>query len=346
MTRAFLWRFIRTVLFFFDPESAHRTLMKSLGVVHALFPGFIRWISGTPKSFTPMNKEIFGINFWHPLGLAAGFDKDAEYLPLLQDLGFSFVEIGTVTPLTQPGNDRPRLFRDSKSQSLFNRMGFNSAGATQVARNLRVARKNLRAGFRVGVNIGKNKNTEIQYAHLDYERAIEPFEGLIDYVVINVSSPNTPGLRDLQTPLALQKIFKAVQGKVACWPHPVPILVKLAPEVEMTDFDVLSGVLEPLGLSGWVLTNTLMGTFSSVNSLAGGWSGGKLTALSRDFLSQARLRTALPIISVGGIMSTKEACFRLKSGAQLIQIYSGWVFNGPRFPANIVSAVSTQDINK
>jgi dihydroorotate dehydrogenase len=336
-----IWKAIKPFLFLVDAETAHYFSIRSLSLFHRFFPWVVRWINGISevgKTSENFRTKAFGLDFYHPVGLAAGFDKNGEYLPLLQDLGFSFVEVGTVTPLPQPGNNRPRLFRDPNSHSIFNRMGFNGAGALQVAQNLSKALPKLRKDFRIGLNIGKNKETSVQNTPLDYKIAVQPFEDLINYVVINVSSPNTPGLRDLQTPQALKSIFEAVHSEISKWAKPIPILIKLAPEIESHEFDLMAATLEPLGLAGWVFTNTLGGTHPQ-QELSGGWSGGRLTQISRNFLLQTHTKTKLPIISVGGIMEGKEACFRLKNGASLIQVYSGWVYAGPRFVSRLLRAI-------
>jgi dihydroorotate dehydrogenase len=268
------------------------------------------------------------------VGLAAGFDKNGEILTGLPALGFGFAEIGTVTPRPQPGNDRPRLFRDPMRESLFNRMGFNGLGAAVVAANLAKAKMNLPQHFIVGVNLGKNKDTPAEKAKDDYLRAASYFKDLADYLVINVSSPNTPGLRSLQTVNALKPIVLEVMQLITGWKHKPPLLLKLAPELGAEDLAHLIQALEPEGVDGWVLTNTLAGKHPD-SEFAGGWSGKILTPHSRSSLQVARGVTAKPIISVGGILSVEEAATRMEMGANLIQIYSGWIFNGPCFPNRI-----------
>jgi dihydroorotate dehydrogenase len=198
------------LLYLFDPEWIHQTIVALLRALHAASPALVRWISGASTASTGPGRIVFGIQFRTPLGLAAGFDKNAELLAALPDLGFGFSEVGTVTPRPQPGNPRPRLFRDVGAQSLFNRMGFNNDGATRVAERVRHARAKLPPGFVVGVNLGKNKDTPEENAASDYEAAAREFEGLADYLVLNVSSPNTPGLRGLQDSDKLRPIESGI----------------------------------------------------------------------------------------------------------------------------------------
>lgn len=293
--------------------------------------------------------ELHGlpIEFGSRLGLAAGFDKNCEILEFLPNLGFGFAEIGTVTPRGQAGNLRPRLARNLDSKCIFNRMGFNNLGAEIVARRLSQKKGMLPALFRVGVNVGKNFDTPVEDAARDYELAIRPFQGLADYLVVNVSSPNTIGLRSLQTLEGLKAILGKMADEVGKWKIKPPIFLKLAPELCGPPLiDLISGLeswnhlaQDPL-LSGWVLTNTQMGKFDlGKGELPGGWSGAVLTEPSMRSLREVRSVSQKTIISVGGVMSVQDGIQRVLAGADLIQIYSGWVFNGPRFPFRIRRAV-------
>lgn len=350
--RTVLWGFVRQVLFKFDAERAHHGVVKFLGLSSTLAPRGLRWLGGVapePRKGLSGVSEVFGLPFGSRVGLAAGFDKNAEAIQAFPALGFGFAEIGTVTPLPQLGNPAPRLFRDVGGASLFNRMGFNNLGADRVAANLRRARPALPAYFPVGVNIGKGRDTAVQDAADDYAQAVRPFRGLVDFVVINVSSPNTQGLRSLQTVEFLEPIVGKVLEQVSQWQglghfkRTPPVLLKLAPELSVQELAPIFTQGEKWGISGWVLTNTLAGTWtqgrqrrgSESQCLSGGWSGAKLTELSRERLREARQMTHLPMISVGGICSVEEAATRFKLGADLIQIYSGWIFNGPSFPSQI-----------
>ncbi|HCM41176.1 MAG: dihydroorotate dehydrogenase (quinone) [Bdellovibrionales bacterium GWB1_52_6] len=339
--RRIFWACLKKVLFLFDAERVHVFAVHVLKLFQICSPriGYspIRILSGASdpcleEAEESLRVHVMGMDFISPIGLAAGFDKDAEIVQTLPHLGFGFAEIGTVTPLPQPGNERPRLFRDPAENALFNSMGFNGLGAAVVAGNLAHGRSLLPSDFRVGVNIGKNKQTPLEKAPLDYARAASFFEGLADYLVINVSSPNTPGLRQLQTSESLKPIIEAVLSVVKTWPARPPVLLKLAPELDDAALDHLIQTMEASGMGGWVLTNTLGGQF---RDRSGGWSGAPLTELSRARLLKVRSLTRLPIISVGGIMDPEEALLRLDSGADLIQIYTGWIYRGLGFPAEI-----------
>ena len=332
MIRRFLWKLAKWLLFQLEPEKAHRLLFS---ILQLKIP--IRIVSGAPRWEPPrVPIEVLGMNFRSRLGLAAGFDKDAEILGRLPALGFGFAEIGTVTPRPQSGNDRPRLFRDPASEAIFNRMGFNGLGATVVSTRLQKLRPELPEGFRVGVNIGKNRDTSLDRAAEDYRTAARAFEGIADYLVINVSSPNTAGLRSLQTQEALKPLVSEVLELVSGWKKRVSVLVKLAPELKGDELLTILKATEDLGVNGFVLTNTLAGTLIVRGTqVDGGWSGKPLQEASRARLREARAVTRLPIISVGGISDADEALTRLKLGADLVQIYTGWIYGGPSFPVEI-----------
>jgi len=345
--RSLFWTLIRAFLFLRDAEKVHLSMVKWTRRLKKFNNGtLLRVVSGAEvPSKKSVNVSVFGVTFSSPLGLAAGFDKNAELVSALPHLGFGFAEVGTVTPRPQPGNPLPRLFRDSKNQSLFNCMGFNGLGAESVSQGIYRAREkgSLPDYFRVGVNIGKNKETPNDQAFEDYAQAVKPFVGLVDYVVINVSSPNTPGLRDLQNQLEeLKKIVESVKEQMSQWSFVPPLLIKLAPEVSVKSLEELIVTLESWGIQGWVMNNTLAGSYqvSQTKTLSGGWSGHPLTTLSLEKLKQVRKLTQRPIISVGGILTPQDAEDRLKSGADLIQIYSGWVFKGPSFPKHVIDRLT------
>jgi len=337
-----IWRLVRFFLFRTDAESAHRATVAMIRLMLRISPFTLRLVSRAPRPELrgPADSPtVFGMCFLSPVGLAAGFDKDAEIIEALPALGFGFAEIGTVTPRPQPGNDRPRLFRDPARRTVFNRMGFNSLGATLVSERLRAAKPRLPEGFRVGVNIGKNKDTPLEKAADDFADAIRPFAGLADYVVINVSSPNTPGLRSLQTVEGLRPIVMAVDVVLKGWSQRPPLLLKFAPEIDVVLLQDLMQAAEPWGIDGWVLTNTLAGEYRP--GVTGGWSGAPLTELARERVTVARSLTRKPIISVGGVVDAEEARMRRRSGADLVQIYSGWIFGGPTFPARVAKSWTT-----
>lgn len=341
-----IWRLARIALFKMDAERVHRISILLIRIAGRI-PSVLRLVSGAPRfevwsqTSSAVSIGAGDLSFAHRVGLAAGFDKDCEILVELPSLGYSFAEIGTVTPRPQEGNPRPRLFRDAKKGEVFNRMGFNGAGAHVVAERLAIAKPKLPAGFRVGINIGKNKDTANERADHDYALAAAPFAGLADYLVINVSSPNTPGLRALQTWDALAPILESVQKTVAGWRSVPPIFLKLAPELDTATLSEIVRRGELAGLGGFVLTNTLAGVWSTPHGgeLPGGRSGSALTLRSREMLREARTLTRLPLISVGGILTADEALMRRKLGADLIQVYSGWVLEGPGFPSELARAL-------
>jgi len=335
-----VWGRLSSVLFRWDAETIHRLVICGIRFLVLFGPlgfWFLRRLS-RPSAPVSGGFERCGLRFVNPVGLAAGFDKDGEILRALPHLGFGFVELGTVTPRPQPGHPRPRLFRDPHQKALFNHMGFNSQGSERVAARLRRVRSRLPQGFGVGINLGKNKDTSAEDAPQDYAVAVRPFSGLVDYVVVNVSSPNTPGLRDLQNPESLEKIVSAVLGEMSHWSSIPPLFLKLAPELTTKHLKAILPLGPHWGVSGWILTNTLGGR----NPLPGGWSGSPLSALSETRLQEAKTWTDLPIISVGGIMNSDIAVQRWKKGAALLEIYSGWVFAGPRLPGKICRALEKE----
>jgi dihydroorotate dehydrogenase len=302
-----LWKGVRPILFRMDAERAHRIGVKVLQWAIRLRPkrgGKKLSVSGCSADradeksnisnrFEP-SPVLFGMKFRSRVGLAAGFDKNAEVLTALPILGFGFGEIGTVTPRPQPGNPRPRLFRDSSQKALFNRMGFNNDGAFVISRRLERMRGQLPDGFRVGVNLGKNKDTPLERAWTDYVEAARPFRSLADYLVINISSPNTPGLRSLQTGQSLKPILEGVRNLTSAWHSMPPLLVKIAPELSGSELSDFIHEVEPWGVDGWILTNTLAGTYQPSDlrsrdlSLEGGWSGGPLAPFAMRSLNEAR----------------------------------------------------------
>lgn len=362
-----IWHFIRFFLFLIDPEAAHSLVCRVLqgiqvlqkkkgkrGITSLSLPQDLSPHSTSQEQRTfsdrnpvpvPQLQSLFGLKFQSRVGLAAGFDKNAEILGALPFFGFGFVEVGTVTPRGQPGQSRPRLFRSTHERSLFNKMGFNNHGALAVAQNLRELRPYLPPDFRVGVNIGKNKDTPLQEAVNDYVESTQILKTLADYLVINVSSPNTPQLRLLQNSNTLKPLIESVLEECARGPSPgrtPPVLLKLSPDLSSEEMASILTQASHWGLSGWVLTNTLPGEIQTPHGLLpGGWSGGKLTHLSRERLKLARSLTSLPIISVGGIMDAGEAQSRIQLGADLIQLYTGWIYEGPFFPKTLNQALQS-----
>lgn len=339
MIRERVWRVLKWFFFRLDPETAHRMTARLIRLGIRMGNAPLRIASGASrrKVLPGEAPQVFGMSFASRVGLAAGFDKDAEMVEGLPALGFGFCEIGTVTPRPQPGNERPRLFREPAREALFNRMGFNGLGATVVAERLAQSKPRLPESFRVGVNLGKNKDTSLENAADDYILAAKAFRGLADYLVINVSSPNTPGLRSLQTVEALRPIVEGVGREIARWTKRPPLLLKLAPELSGMDLEAVIRGAESWGIDGWVLTNTLGGAWSKglKQELPGGWSGAPVRDASRASLKQARALTKLPIVSVGGIFDAEEAMARRELGADLVQLYSGWIYRGPGLPFEV-----------
>jgi dihydroorotate dehydrogenase len=293
------------------------------------------WLARRYKRLSPgLAREVLGLRFPGPVGLAAGLDKDARYVDALSTLGFGFIEIGTVTPRPQPGNPKPRLFRLPLDRALVNRMGFNNEGATSAAARLR--RRKTGTGVLIGGNIGKNKDTAEASAAADYVTCLEALYDTVDYFVVNVSSPNTPGLRSLQDAAPLGRILSAVQeanrrrgGK--------PLLVKVAPDLTDEQLDELLGILPPHGVDGVVATNTTIsreGLRSPVNLVSaageGGLSGAPLKDRSTAFIRKIRARApGLCIIASGGILEPADALEKTEAGADLVQVYTGFVYEGP-----------------
>ena len=282
-----------------------------------------------------------GITFPGHLGLAAGMDKNATAVQGFADLGFSFVEIGTVTPLSQPGNERPRAWRHPGAQALRNRMGFNNDGADAVARRLAHVRR-TRAGERlvIGVNIGKNKATAVSEASRDYAYAARTLAPYADYLVVNVSSPNTPGLRDLQAVQKLRPILEATilaRNEVATSRGPVPVLVKISPDISATDLPEIASLVNDMDIAGVVATNTTI----DHDYGPGGLSGRPLREPARAMVESLRslLGSDACIIGVGGIASVEDAQAMLDSGATLVQAYTGFVYGGPLWPAQVNRAL-------
>lgn len=330
---------LRPLLFCLDPEKAH-DLTFGLG-------GFLQHLPlPTPTPRPDLARTVRGLRFPNPLGLAAGLDKGASLLPIWQALGFGAVEIGTVTPRPQPGNPKPRLFRLPGEGLILNRMGFNSEGAAVVATRLRDRPR----GLVVGGNLGKNKETPEAQALDDYRSAFRTIAPLVDYTVLNVSSPNTPGLRSLQAPEALKPLLAGILTlRQGLGLEAQPLFLKLAPDLAPEDLDAIADVAVAAGIDGLIATNTTLDRgIVSLAALpkveawgAGGLSGRalrpKARAVQRRLL--ARLAGRLPLIACGGISGPEDAQEALADGAALIQIYSALIFEGPSLPARILKAL-------
>lgn len=329
-----MYKLIRPLLFSLSPETIHHLVFKILQIKGKL-PGF-RFFTRLLflKADTRLERSLFGLRFKNPVGLAAGLDKNAILVDELAALGFGFIEIGTLTPRAQPGNDRPRLFRLTEDSALINRMGFNNDGVDQAVSHL----KKRRSDVIVGGNIGKNKVTPNEQAQEDYAYCFEHLFPYVDYFVINVSSPNTPGLRELQEKDPLRKLLLFVKGLNEARPHPKPILLKIAPDLTSAQLDDVIEILQETAIDGVVATNTTIdrdGLATSAEQLqdigAGGLSGKPLAHRSTEIIRylRSRLGKDFPIIGVGGIMTPADALEKLRAGADLIQIYTGFIYEGP-----------------
>jgi len=327
-------RIIRPILFSMDAEKAHHFTIKCLDVLGSSAIG--RWLLKTlfTNDFSNQPIEICGLKFRNRVGLAAGLDKDAVAFRGLSALGFGFVEVGTVTPEPQPGNDRPRLFRLKKDEALINRMGFNNHGVKAMRAKL----VNHTEGMIIGGNIGKNKSTPNENAVNDYLKCMKALHDVVDYFVVNISSPNTPGLRELQDEDHLTDLLAQLVHDNNTYSQPKPIFVKIAPDLSDEQLGTTVEVINKSGVHGVIATNTTIGRndlLTSDDELKaignGGLSGKPLSKRSTEVITKIRskARKGLIIIASGGVNSSKDALNKLESGADLIQIYTGFVYEGP-----------------
>ncbi len=338
-----MYKVLRFILFLLPPERAHYTAMFLLQVGLAI-PGLRHWIKRSYKPPHTKPFQLLGLTFPNKVGLAAGFDKDARWLHLEKALGFGFVEVGTVTPLPQSGNDKPRLFRLKADLALINRMGFNNRGAQAMARRL----QRRPGGMVVGGNIGKNKNTPNEEATEDYLKAFDALYPFVDYLVVNVSSPNTPGLRALQEKDSLLEILNALMHARKMHSKTKPLLLKIAPDLNDSQLLEIADVLKETGIDGVVATNTTISRKSlKTPSLVieqighGGLSGAPLKNRSTEVIKflRAVMGPDFPIIGVGGIFSAEDAQEKLDAGANLVQIYTGFIYEGPSIVKSIAIGV-------
>jgi dihydroorotate dehydrogenase len=351
-----MYAFLRRILFLFDAEAVHYFAMNAFKLLCAV--PFIKPVFR--KAFDPqslkLRKKLFGLDFRNPVGLGAGFDKNAKYLDELEVMGFGFVEIGTVTPQPQQGNEKPRLFRLPEDKALVNRMGFNNEGVKVISNRLRNWRKKQAASFAsrprliIGGNIGKNKTTPNEEAWKDYETCFRELFDCVDYFVVNVSSPNTPGLRALQEKEALQKILSHLQLINGQQTDRKPLLLKIAPDLTREQLVDVTDLALEIKLDGLVTTNTTIqraGLLTPEERLekigAGGLSGKPLSAASTavlEFISN-QSKAAFPLIASGGIFNGEDALMKIKAGAALLQVWTGFIYEGP----GIVKSICT-DLEK
>ena len=331
-----MYRIIKPIFFQFDPEKVHHFVVKNLNWFNHKFPlGKTILRSSFDINIKGLEREVFGIKFKNPVGLAAGFDKNGEYIEALSSLGFGFIEVGTVTPLPQPGNDLPRMFRLEEDQALINRMGFNNKGVDTLAERLRLL-KQKDATIVIGGNIGKNKNTPNEEAVNDYIKCFDRLHEVVDYFVVNVSSPNTPGLRELQEKEPLKNLLNTLQQRNQKNKIIRPILLKIAPDLTNEQLDDIIEIVKETGIAGVIATNTTIDrsglhTRGAVALEAGGLSGKPLTVRSTEVIRYLSEKSgkAFPIIGVGGIHSPEDAKEKIAAGASLIQLYTGFIYEGP-----------------
>jgi dihydroorotate dehydrogenase len=337
---------LRPGFFRLKPEAAHHLTLNMLrlaGTVPLVVPMLQRIFA--PKQPGPAVKA-FGLTFANPVGLAAGYDKEGDAIPGLASLGFSHLEIGTVTPRPQPGNPSPRVFRIPPEEAVINRMGFPNRGAEPVVACLRrlAGETGVYHGTLLGVNLGKNKVTPLEQAVDDYASLIRSFGPVSGYLAINVSSPNTPDLRKLQSRAALEALLGEVaRQRQALLPglnRPLPILVKLAPDLSWAEIDDALAAIEVTGMDGVIATNTTLSRASlrsPLGSEAGGLSGAPLRALSTEVIRYIVKHTHLPVVGVGGIMAPHDAREKLDAGAVLVQLYTGMIYAGPGLVQTILN---------
>ena len=339
-----MYKIVRFILFFFNPEFIHNILFKLIKFT-AMIPGINWiWILLFKVQDTRLEREVFGLKFENPVGLAAGFDKDAKLFDELGAFGFGFVEIGTVTPLPQEGNPKPRLFRLKQDKALINRMGFNNSGIEAISSRLRRKKTKLI----IGGNIGKNKLTPNEDAVSDYEICFEKLFPYVDYFAVNVSSPNTPGLRDLQQKAPLTALLNRLQELNSAKDKRKPILLKIAPDLTNSQLDDIITIVADTKIDGVIATNTTIdrnGLKTDKNKLKaigdGGLSGNPVKSRSTEVIKYLAdtSNKAFPIIGVGGIHSTEDALEKLDAGATLVQLYTGFIYEGPALIKRINKAI-------
>lgn len=337
--------FLQPLLFQFDAEKAHHI---TFSLVKFLFK--IPFVSTIFKAIyhyenPVLEKEVFGLKFKNPVGLAAGFDKNAVLVDELSTMGFGFIEIGTLTPKGQPGNDKPRLFRLKEDQALINRMGFNNEGVKEAVKKL----KQRKSDILIGGNIGKNKVTPNENAVDDYLICFNELFEVVDYFVVNVSSPNTPNLRALQEKEPLKNLLQTLQIENEKRPKTKPILLKIAPDLTDSQLDDIIEIVQDTHIAGVIATNTTISreglqSAQTLTSEMGGLSGKPVEKRSTEvirYLSQ-KSDNSFPIIGVGGIHSAEDALEKLNAGASLVQIYTGFIYEGPALASTINKAIARQ----
>ena len=340
-----MYTLVKKILFRQDPEDVHYKVMKWLGTAYNSGIGKTFLKSNYTYHHPSLERDVFGLKFKNPVGLAAGFDKDAKFIDELSCLGFGFIEIGTLTPKAQDGNEKPRLFRLPADAAIINRMGFNNEGVDAAVERL----KKRNSDIIIGGNIGKNKVTPNENAIDDYDYCFKALFPHVDYFVVNVSSPNTPNLRALQEKEPLKKLLLHLQNVNLSYPNPKPILLKIAPDLSNEQLDDVIEIVNETKLSGIVATNTTIdrnvvkATPEEVKEIGmGGLSGKPLAQRSTEVVKYISQKTSgeLPIIAVGGIFTPADAQEKLDAGASLVQVYTGFIYEGPGMAKNICKALS------
>jgi dihydroorotate dehydrogenase len=345
-----MYKIIKWFLFKLNPERAHHFTFNVLGILFKI-PGIASicrsiFITENPK----LGVAVFGLHFKNRVGLAAGFDKDAKLYQQLSHFGFGFIEIGTVTPLAQPGNEQPRMFRLPQDEALLNRMGFNNEGAIAAAKRL----KEQKANVIIGGNIGKNKNTANEDAASDYLKCFEALYEVVDYFVVNVSSPNTPNLRDLQDKEPLTKLLLELMQLNKTKPKQKPVLLKIAPDLTNSQLDDIIEIVATTKIDGVIATNTTIdrNLLNKEKEYAltlglGGLSGKPLAKRSTEVIKYLHQKSnaAFPIIGVGGIHSADDAIEKIKAGATLVQLYTGFIYEGPGLIKKINQRLLNEHLN-
>ena len=338
---------IKPIFFLFSPETIHHIIFAVVKFVARIPFNMWTWKKMFCLEEDRLKREVFGLTFDNPVGLAAGFDKDAKLYNELAAFGFGFIEIGTLTPKGQSGNQKPRLFRLPHDEALINRMGFNNAGVDEAVERLKKRNTNII----IGGNIGKNKVTPNQEATIDYEISFEALFSYVDYFVVNVSSPNTPGLRELQDKEPLTKLLMRLQELNASKENRKPILLKIAPDLTDAQLDDIIAIVQDSKIDGVIATNTtidrsmLTTDQKEVEAIGnGGLSGKPVRKRSTEvirYLSE-KSKKAFPIIGVGGIHSAEDAIEKLEAGASLLQVYTGFIYEGPALIKRINKAILKQ----
>ena len=341
-----MYKILRNFLFLFDAELIHEFSVKFIRIFSSIpiFKLIIRKIFVV--NHVSLEKKLFGLTFKNPVGLAAGFDKNAEYYRDFSNFGFGFIEIGTVTPLPQPGNPKKRIFRLVEDKSLINRLGFNNKGVEAVANNLKKRRDII-----IGANIGKNFFTENVDAHNDYLICLKDLHDYIDYFAVNISSPNTKGLREFHDKELLKPLLEKLVNQNNNMTSRKPLLLKISPDINDQQIDDIVQLVLELQIDGVIATNTSIsrdGLLSKYKKENGGLSGMKLNNRSNSIISilRKKLGRDFPIIGVGGIMSAENALEKIKCGADLIQLYTGFIYEGPSLIKSINKLLLDQELNK